>query len=282
MGNGRASKEFIMMQRFIEDKCGIYLGEEKAYLLESRLSKMLAESVFASFEELYAQICTWNDPVRIDDFIDSITVNETFWFRDKTPWLIMEELLLPAYIMELREGKREKVRIWSAASSYGQEPYSIAMCIDHYLMSHCIRDLNLDRFEIHATDISHTVIQMAKTGKYDNISIQRGLEDNYRSAYFKNEGRVWTLNEKIRNAVKFQQFNLINEFASFPKFDTIFFRNVLIYFSDKLKEEMMAKIRASLCPGGALFIGSSELFTDYDANYIMAQYKNGTYFKAKG
>ena len=282
MGNERASKEYIMMQRFIEDKCGIYLGEEKAYLLESRLSRMLAESAFESFEELYAQICTWNDPVMIDEIIDSITVNETFWFRDRTPWMIMEELLLPAYIMELREGKREKVRIWSAASSYGQEPYSTAMCIDHYLTANGICDLKLDRFEIYATDISHTVIQMAKSGRYDNISIQRGLEDAYRTAYFRNEGRVWTLDEKIRNAVKFRQFNLINEFASFPKFDIIFFRNVLIYFSEKLKEAMMVKIRAALCPEGTLFIGSSELFTDSGAGFIMAQHKNGVYFKVKG
>ncbi len=282
MWNDSISKEFMMIQRFIEDKCGIFLGDEKAYLLESRLSKMLAESIFESFDELYAQICTWNDPDMIDEIIDSITINETFWFRDKSPWLIMEELLLPAYIMELREGKRRKVRIWSAASSYGQEPYSIAMCIDHYLLSHNIGDLSLDRFEITATDISHTVIQMAKTGRYDNISIQRGLEETYRSSYFKNEGRVWTLNEKIRNAVNFRQFNLINDFASFPKFDIIFFRNVLIYFSDKLKEEMMIKIKSSLYPGGALFIGSSELFTDYGTDFIMDHYKNGTYFKAKG
>jgi chemotaxis protein methyltransferase CheR len=282
VGNDRASKEFMMMQRFIEDRCGISIGDEKAYLLESRLARMLAESVFESFEELYVQICNCNDPDTIDDIIDSITVNETFWFRDKTPWLIMEELLLPAYIMELREGKRNRVRIWSAASSYGQEPYSIAMCIDHYLVSHGVRDFTLDHFEICATDISHTVIQMAKTGRYDNISIQRGLEDNYRSAYFKNEGRIWTLNEKIRNAVRFQQFNLINEFFSFGKFDIIFFRNVLIYFSDKLKKEMMVKIKTSLYPGGALFIGNSELFTDYDTNYIAVQHRNGIYFRVKG
>lgn len=282
MGNDRNSKEFTMMQRFIEDRCGISLGDEKAYLLESKLARILAESSFGSFEELYAQICTWKNPDMIDDIIDSITINETFWFRDKTPWLILEELLLPMYIMELRDGKRGRARIWSAACSYGQEPYSIAMCIDHYLESYGIRDIKLDRFEIYATDISHTVLQMAKNGRYDNISIQRGLEEPYRSTYFRNEGRIWTLNEKIRNAVRFQQFNLLNEFFSFGIFDIIFFRNVLIYFSDKLKKEMMVKIKASLCPGGVLFIGNSELFTDYSTNYIADQHKNGTYFRSKG
>jgi chemotaxis protein methyltransferase CheR len=183
--------------------------------------------------------------------------------------------------MELREGKRDKVRIWSAACSYGQEPYSIAMCIDHYLQCHDIHDLSLSHFEIFATDISRTVLQTAQIGRYDNISIQRGLDDTYRLKYFKNEGRIWSLNDEIRNGVRFQQFNLINEFFPCCKFDIIFFRNVLIYFSDKLKKEMMSKIKASLSPGGILFIGSSELFMDHDLNFSMAQHKNGIYFRVE-
>lgn len=276
------SKEFIAIRRFIEDKCGIFLGEEKSYLLESKLVKILAESALESFEELYVQICSWNDPDIIDNIIESITVNETFWFRDKTPWLILEDILLPTYIKEYREGTRDKVRIWSAACSYGQEPYSIAMCIDQYLEKQGIHDMSLDDFEIHATDISRTVLQMAETGRYDNISIQRGLEDFYKLKYFKNEGRIWTINEKMKTAVRFKQFNLINEFISYDKFDIIFFRNVLIYFSDALKKKMMAKIKTSLRSEGTLFIGSSELLPDYDMNFIMAQHKNGIYFKSKG
>lgn len=276
------SKEFIAIRRFIEDKCGIFLGEEKSYLLESKLVKILAESALESFEQLYVQICSWNDPDIIDNIIESITVNETFWFRDKTPWLILEDILLPTYIKEYREGTRDKVLIWSAACSYGQEPYSIAMCIDQYLEKQGIHDMNLNDFEIHATDISRTVLQMAETGRYDNISIQRGLEDFYKLKYFKNEGRIWTINEKMKTAVCFKQFNLINEFISYDKFDIIFFRNVLIYFSDALKKKMMAKIKASLRSEGTLFIGSSELLPDYDMNFIMAQHKNGIYFKSKG
>ena len=133
MENRIVSKEFLMIQKFIEDKCGIALGEEKAYLLESKLSKMLAESSFLSFDELYRKICYLNDPEIVDSVIDAITINETFWFRDKTPWYILEDLLLPGFIQELRDGKREKIRVWSAACSYGQEPYSVAMCINNYL-----------------------------------------------------------------------------------------------------------------------------------------------------
>jgi chemotaxis protein methyltransferase CheR len=242
---------------------------------------MLAESVFESFEELYEHICLWNDPIVIDEIIDSITVNETFWFRDKTPWVIMEELLLPEYIREFREGRRDRVRIWSAACSYGQEPYSIAMCIDNYLESRGIGDIAPGNFEILATDISHTAIQMAEAGRYDNISIQRGLDEGCRYKYFENEGRVWRLCDKIKNAVNFRQFNLISDFSVYGIFDIIFFRNVLIYFSDRLKKEMLQKIVASLNTGGVLFIGSAELFTDQDRNFTKEQYKNGIYYKSK-
>jgi chemotaxis protein methyltransferase CheR len=279
VGNVTTSKEFMMMQRFIEDRCGIFSGEEKTYLLESKLTKMLSESSFGSLEELCAKICHWNDPKLIDNIIDAITVNETFWFRDKTPWLIMEDILLPNYINEFREGKRDRVRIWSSACSYGQEPYSTAMCIDHYLKSHNIHDINLSHFEILATDISRTVLRAAHLGKYDNISIGRGLDDAYRFEYFKNEGRVWGISDKIRIAVRFQQLNLLKEFFPCEKFDIIFLRNVLIYFSDKQKKEMMGKIKDALRPGGTLFIGSSELLTDHNLNFSIAQHKNGIYFR---
>lgn len=273
------SKEFIMLQQLIEERCGIFLEEEKAYMLENKLTRMLSEPGFRSLEELYAQICCWNNPELIDSIIDAITVNETFWFRDKTPWLILEDILLPAYIIKIREGELDRVRIWSAACSYGQEPYSIAMCIDHYLKCHDIRDINLDHFEILATDISCTVLRTARMGRYDNISIQRGLDDAYKSEYFRNEGRVWNINNEIRNAVRFQQFNLIKESFPYNKFDIIFLRNVLIYFSDKQKKEVMGKIKYALRPAGSLFIGSSELLTDYDLNLSIVEHKNGVYFK---
>jgi len=279
VGKVLTSKEISMIQKLIEDRFGIFLEEEKTYLLDNKLSKILSKSSLGSFEELYTQICHRNNPELIDDIIDAITVNETFWFRDRTPWFIMEEILLPTYIAEFREGKRDLVRIWSGACSYGQEPYSIAMSIDRYLKHHNIHELNLSHFEILATDISRTVLQRAKMGVYDNISIQRGLDEANRLEYFKNDGKIWSINDKIRNAVRFEQINLIQESFPSKRFDIIFFRNVLIYFSDKQKKEMMCKIKDVLRPGGTLFIGSSELFEDHKPNFSMAQYKNGIYFR---
>jgi chemotaxis protein methyltransferase CheR len=271
-----------MIQKLIEDKCGIVLGQEKAFLLESKLSKMLAESAYSSFDDLYRKICYWNDSEIINIVIEAVTIKETFWFRDKTPWQILEEMLLPTYIEELRDGKRDKVRIWSAACSYGQEPYSVAMCIDNYLEREGVTDIKLSNFEILATDISQIALQTAQAGTFDNISMQRGLEDHFKYKYFQNEGRVWKINDRIKEAIQFKQFNLINEFFCFENYDLIFFRNVLMYFSERLKQEMLNKINKSLDHQGILFIGSSEILNDYDLCFSMEHHKTGVYFKAKG
>lgn len=281
MYGGTASNEYAMIQKFIEEKCGIEFGGDKAYLLESKLAKLLAESGASSFEDLYLKLCFSKDPYLIESVIDAVTINETFWFRDKTPWYIIEDILLPALTSELRNGKRDKVRTWSAACSYGQEPYSLAMCIDSYLDQRGITDVKPEAFEILATDISSDVLQMAGIGKYDNISISRGLEDNYKFRYFKNEGRIWSLDEEIKRRVCFRQLNLIENYLTYGQFDIIFCRYVLIYFSERYKKEVMDKITASLKPGGILFIGSSELFEDYSRHYTMEQYRNGIYYKKK-
>ncbi len=269
------------MQKFIQERCGIAIGEEKAYLIESRLSKLLIDSSLSSFEELYGKIVTNADPGVTEQVIDAITTNETLWFRDKSPWDMLESTLLPQYIKEMREGRRSQVRIWSAACSTGQEAYSTAMCIDNYLSRNGIKDISLSQFKIVATDISRTVVHMAKMGRYDSISIMRGMDGYYKDRYFKNEGRVWTIADGIKNAVQFQHFNLQNSFLLMGKFDIIFCRYVIIYFSEELKKEVMKKVEAALEPDGILFLGSSELLPKDSEHFQTRQFKNGVYYSKK-
>lgn len=282
MSSGKTSYEFERMRNFIKDVCGIYLSDDKSYLVESKLSGLLAESGMHSFEELYRKIYSSSDQQMIDNMIDMLTTNETFWFRDKYPWQIMEDLLLPFYIDQLRSGKKSRIRIWSAACSSGQEPFSTAMCINNYLEMRNICDIKPEQFDILATDISGSIIQIAGMGRYDGISISRGLDDKYKYRYFKNSGGVWCLDDRIRSMVKFRKFNLQNDFGILGSFDVIFCRNALIYFSDCLKKEVIKKTAASVEQGGVLFIGSSELLTDYEDVYSMEQHGNGIYFKRKG
>lgn len=275
-------REFVLFREYIADRCGIELGDDKAYLIESRLSRLLVESQLGSFEELYHHIYAHNDREMAERVIDAITTNETLWFRDRGPWMILEKRLLPSYIEMLRQGRRSKIRIWSAACSTGQEPYSIAMMIDRYLFSRHIQDVSLQDFEIIATDISGTVLQIARNARYDQISIMRGLDRSYLDQYFTPSGRTWTLNDRIRSCVRFQQFNLQDPYILLSTFELIFLRNVLIYFSDRLKMEILEKSSRSLCPQGCLIIGAAEIINGYSTYFDQMDWEGSTIYQLKG
>ncbi len=273
---------FSSMKKLIEQKCGILIDEEKAYLIESRLSGLLAESGLMSFEEFFEKISFKNDPEMIERMIDAMTTNETMWFRDRTPWLILERFLLPLYIETLRQGVKSKIRIWSAGCSTGQEPYSIAMYINRFLSCNNIKDISISQFEILATDISRSALDIAEMGRYDNISVMRGLTEEYRDLYFTGSNRLWVINDSIRNAVKFRRFNLQNDFALLGDFDLVFCRYTMIYFSDTFKKEVLYKIHKSLIKNGILIIGSSELMLDCNEYYNVEQLESGVIYRRKG
>lgn len=280
MGDSISTQEFTLMQKYIRDYCGIQIEKDKAYLIESRLGRLLSECGAKNFIDFYHRLTGAGCPGTLADKVtDAITIKETQWFRDKTPWRILEDVLLPGYINELRKGSRSSVRIWSAACSTGQEPYSTAMCIDRYLKRHGIGDIRLSDFEILATDISPAVLEAARTGRYDNISVMRGLDDDYRSRYMRQEGRHWVVDEKITGAVNFKQLNLCNSFLLLGRFDVIFCRYVTIYFFEELKSQVLRKMASALNHRGVLFLGNSEIFADYRENFVSEEYKGSVYFR---
>ena len=276
-------KEFSLFSEYIINNCGIAIPMEKAYIFETRLSKFLVDAGVNTFEELYSYIVKKNDLIFNQKLINSITTNETKWFRDEAPWKVLEEILLPKFIDDIVSGKKSRIRIWSAAASTGQEIYSTVMCIDNYLEKNNIKNVTLDNFEFIATDISSNVLETAKKGRYDKINIIRGLDEQYKEKYFDQEGSVWTIKPKIQNAVNFSQFNLINNYLGFGFFDIIFCRYVLIYFSEAIKTEIAAKMYNSLLDNGVLFTGNYALYDLFENNYDAAFYGNLTYYiKRKG
>lgn len=281
MDNITVSKEFVGILQLIEEKSGIVLNDQNAHLLESRLASILNAFMMHNMEELHFKLCVERDPEITSHVIEAITTNETFWFRDKALWIMMEELLLPRYVDLLRRGEGKKIRIWSAACSYGQEPYSIAMCIAGYLQKHAIDDVDMSSFEILATDISNAALNTAKSAQYDTISISRGLDEAYKQLHFKREGNGWKLNDAIRKEISFQHFNLIDGFYSRDMFDLILCRNVLIYFSESNKKQIYRKMAQALKNDGVMLIGSSELLDDGNQYFLRQQYSNSIYFKKK-
>jgi len=274
-------KEYILFSNFIAENTGIVIPYEKAYIFETRLAKFLVDAEVDSLDELYRYLIKSKDPLFRQKIINSITTNETKWFRDEAPWKVLEEKLLPGLVDDLMSGKKTKVRIWSAAASTGQEIYSTVMCVDNYLRINNIKDISLNDFEFFATDISSQILDIAKKGRYDRISIMRGLNDHYKKNYFTSSGSVWYIDPKIFNAVKFEHFNLMNSYQSFGLFDIILCRYVLIYFSDALKSEIAAKMYDSLLDKGVLFTGNYAIYELFRDNFDADYYGNLTYYIKK-
>lgn len=276
-----SNSEFLLFRNFICERCGINIEENKAYLIETRLAKMLIDSGLNSFTELYNSIeSNWDDSIATK-IIDAVTTNETFWFRDKKPWEVIENCLIPQFVEMLRNKHKTKIRIWSAAASTGQEIYSTVMCIDNYLRKNNITDIKLTDFEFIATDISTNVLEIAKKGIYDSISIKRGLDLEYRELYFKKEGHVWVVADFIKNRVKFEQFNLRNSFMFMGKFDLVLCRYVLIYFSKDFRKEVLEKMTRAINKEGYFIIGTSEIYYDMDYLFEKKSYNEATYYMLK-
>lgn len=269
-------EEFSLMQKFIKDHCGILITSDKAYLIESRLGRLVVETGARNFYGLY-RILESNVKVR-QKMIDAITTNETQWFRDKTPWLILEEVLLPSYIDQIRKGSRKEVNIWSAACSSGQEPYSVAMCIQRYIDKMNIEDVSPEYFKITATDISESILAAARSGCYDETAVKRGLDSGYFEKFFYKKGISWIIKDSIKDRVKFKQLNLADKFSSPGRFDMVFCRYVMIYFSDEAKNILMKKVLSSLSPGGVMFLGNSEILNSEASFFKQLNYKEGTYY----
>ena len=273
--------EFSLFRDYISENSGISIPPEKSYLIETRLTKLMLDAGADSFEEFYKHIMADPKSPMHQRIINAITTNETLWFRDSAPWKVLEEIYLPRLVEDLRAGMKARARVWCAAVSTGQEIYSTVMCVDDFLSRNRITDIDLSCFDFFATDISGNALDIAKKGRYDSISIKRGLSDYYRKKYFIEDGSAWNIKSSIRDAVKFERFNLQDSYFRFGLFDIVFCRYVMIYFSDDLKREIVEKMRAVLADDGVLFTGNYALFDFFKDDFDTNHYGNLTYYTGK-
>lgn len=274
-------EDYTLLRNYIEEISGISIPVEKAYLIETRLTKLMLDYGVDTFADFYTKIKQHPNATLQQKIINSITTNETFWFRDELPWKVLEIVYLPRYIQEIRSGLRKKVRIWSCAASTGQEIYSTVMCVMKYLHHHKITDVTISDFDFFATDISSRVLETAKKGRYDSISMSRGLTDEYRTLFFHESDLAWEIDESIKEVVRFGQYNLKNNFQIFGQFDIIFCRYVMIYFTDSFKKELVNKLYQSLIYDGVLFTGNYVLYEMMSARFELNHYQNLTYYTPK-
>ncbi|OQX04341.1 MAG: hypothetical protein BWK80_53845 [Desulfobacteraceae bacterium IS3] len=277
-------QEFRLLRDFVEQESGVSLGEDKAYLIENRLSKLAAESGCKTFGEFYLRLTAspLYDKLRAS-VIDAITTHETLWFRDRLPFKILEEQILPEFHKEIRAGKRGTVKIWSAACATGQEPYSIAMAaLDFYIKNGYTETACCRQTQILATDISAGTLSFATAGKYDDNSISRGLPRFYLERYFQKTGNEWVLDDRIKNMVTFRLFNLKDPASGIiGPFDIIFLRNVIIYFSETFKKMLLSRIARILNPGGYLFVGTGETVGGYSDAFSLLEVEGTVFYRLK-
>ncbi|MFK8068484.1 MAG: protein-glutamate O-methyltransferase CheR [Gammaproteobacteria bacterium] len=270
-----SSSEYTHFCSFLEKNSGIVLGQNKEYLVTNRLRVILEDGGFKSLGELLGVIESRGKSTLYTKVIDAMTTNETLWFRDKHPFEILRDVILP----ELSSSSAHQLRIWSAASSTGQEAYSISITINEFLQK---KSGSLPKnVEIVATDISQNALQHAKEGIYDPYEVTRGLSENHQRQYFDREGQQLRLKPEIKQSVRFQQLNLLESYSGLGNFDVIFCRNVLIYFSDKIKSEILSRMAKALKPGGYLFLGGSEPIANYSDQFEMVRCKQGVVYRSK-
>ncbi|MBJ7549104.1 CheR family methyltransferase [Marinomonas ostreistagni] len=261
-------------RKYLEKESGIALSDNKQYLVASRLGKLLERENCSKLEDLVNLLERGGRTSKLrEEVINAMTTNETLWFRDSHPFKILKEMILP-------QMDKRPIRIWSAASSTGQEPYSISMILEEFKQS---KPGSLKAGErIVATDICTNILQHAKQAEYDSLAIARGLSPDNQNRYFdKLSTTVWKVKPNIASRVEFRHLNLIDSFTTLGKFDVIFCRNVLIYFTAETKLDILKRMHAALNPGGYLFLGGSEALSGLSSLFDIVQCHPGIVYKAK-
>lgn len=249
-----SNDDFRLFQRFLDTACGIVLGDNKQYLVANRLRRIMEELNISTLHELVRRIESHQPAGLKERVIDAMTTNETFWFRDALPFDALKDVILPQLLLERRS---RNLRIWSAACSSGQEPYSISMILEEFRARH--PGALVMNPEIIATDISTAVLDNARAAEYDGLSVSRGLSDGRRMMFFDPlEGGRFRLKREITQRVRFQRLNLKDNYGALGQFDILFCRNVLIYFAAELKCDILTRMHATLKEGGYLILGASE------------------------
>ena len=261
--------EYDFLRKLLKERSGLMLSADKQYLMESRLTPLVRKTGLASLGDLVTKLRGADEQLTVG-VVEAMTTNESFFYRDKIPFDHFRDAILPA-LMAARARER-RLRIWCAAASTGQEPYSLAMCLKESK-----DNLRGWRVEILGTDISAEVLEKAKAGVYSQFEVQRGLPIQMLVKYFSQVGDTWQIAPDIRAMVQYRTFNLLGDFAQFGRFDVVFCRNVLIYFDQDTKISVLNRIGKVLEPDGYLVLGAAETVVGLTNAFKPVADKRGLY-----
>lgn len=252
--------EFQFLSQLLKQRSGLVLGEDKTYLIESRLLPIARSQNLADISQLCNLLKSKPNEALLVEIIEAMTTNESSFFRDIKPYDCLRNIVFP---MIMQKQPSKQMRIWSAACSTGQEPYSTAICIQEDLAK-----MPGWRFEIVGTDLARKVVDKAVLGIYSQFEAQRGLPIHMLVKYFNSRpDTTWQVKDTIRSMVNFRMANLLEDYGTLGKFDIIFLRNVLIYFDDVTKAQITEKMSRALLPHGVLILGATESLIDPNGRF---------------
>jgi chemotaxis protein methyltransferase CheR len=262
--------EYDFLRRSLKERSGLVLSADKQYLVESRLLPIARKAGLASLGGLVAALHRDGSEGLMTMVVEAMTTNETFFFRDKVPFENFRTTILPALLAARRSSRI--IRIWSAAASTGQEPYSLAMTLCELADA-----LAGWRIEIIATDLAGGVLQRAQEGIYSQFEVQRGLPIQFLIKYFSKVGDMWQIAPELRAMVKFRQLNLLADFSALGVFDLIFCRNVLIYFDQETKTDVLDRLGRLAAADGYLVLGAAETVVGLTESFRTLSELRGVY-----
>ncbi|MGA2673106.1 MAG: protein-glutamate O-methyltransferase CheR [Terracidiphilus sp.] len=265
-------ENYRFLQKHVYSQVGIVLEDNKHYLFESRLAPIVKQFSLGSINELCAVLLAKRNPEIGLQVVEAMTTNETYFFRDPAQYEAIRTVLLP----RLREERQatKKLRFWSAASSTGQEAYSLAML----LLEEGLQDWNI---QILGTDFSSKVVERACSGMYRQLEVNRGLPATLLVKHFRRTGLDWQLNERVRQMARFETIDLRKGMRTLGPFDLVFCRNVLIYFDNETKRNILKEIHGTLYRGGWLLLGGAESAFGLDEWFDRKSVGNMTVYVAR-
>ncbi len=251
------AESFDRLAAVLMRRSGHVLGPDKLYLVQARLRPILASAGFADLDRLVERV--WAEPNgRLsDEVVEAMTTNETLFFRDGHPFVDLAEQVLPRLVAGRPKGAT--LRLWSAAASFGQEAYTLAMVATELRWM-----LGERRVEIIGTDIAESALKRARLATYTEFEVQRGLSPQRCATHFHRVGQDWRVNDNLRAMADFRQFNLLGDLRGLGRFDVIFCRNVLIYFDQETKARVLRAMAGQLAADGVLYLGGSETLLGLD------------------
>ncbi|HNB72763.1 MAG TPA: protein-glutamate O-methyltransferase CheR [Acidobacteriota bacterium] len=269
-----SSSEFSYIQKLIYEQSAIVIEPGKEYLVEARLSPLAHQTGCASISDLITRLRLEPNTGLHRVAVEAMTTNETSFFRDVTPFEALKKEVIPQLIA--RRAAEKTLSIWCAASSTGQEPYSLAMLLrEHFPV------LNSWKLYLMASDISTEVLARARQGKFSQLEVNRGLPASMLVKYFHREGLDWQISDQLRRQIEFREINLAKEWPYIPMLDLVLMRNVLIYFDIKTKKEILEKTRRRLKSDGVLFLGTAETTLNLDDSFVRNQFEQTSYYQIK-